>query len=170
VIDTATQMMLDIQRHNAFSTGRLLDAASNLSPDQLRTPLGEGSFGDLLATLIHMYDAQRIWLDRCRTGKNGPAHDVSDFPDIPTLRAAWDQLDSETEAYIASLDDATLHERVRYRTFSGHEGVFSRRDMLLQQALHGAQHRGEVALVVSGLGHSPGELDFAKFIHRQNGQ
>src|SRR5688572_13803987 len=106
MMDPMTQLMLDIHRHSSWANGQLLDAAGQLSPEQLRTPVGEGGHGDLLVTLVHMYDAQKTWLDRARTGETGPWLTVADFPDLASLRAAWEALDADMDAYLAGLDEA----------------------------------------------------------------
>ena len=59
-----------------------------------------------------MYDAQESWFERARSGKSGPVLDVEDYPDIPTLRAAWERLDADMDAYLAGLDEAALLEKV----------------------------------------------------------
>ena len=163
-MNAAVAQLLDIHRHSAWANRQLLNAADPLSPEQLRTPVGEGSIGDLFETLIHMYDAQQTWFNRICTGTSGPTLGPQDFADIAALRVAWEGLDVEMDAWLAGLDDATLTQPVSYRSFYGSEGTYSPRDLLLHQAFHSHQHRGEVALVLSKLGHSPGELDFIDYV------
>jgi uncharacterized damage-inducible protein DinB len=111
-----------------------------------------------------MYDAQKTWLDRARTGESGPWLTVADLPDLASLRVAWETLDAEMEAYLAGLNEAALLEKVSYRSYYGGEGNDSRIEMVLHQAFHSHQHRGEVALVLTQLGHSPGELDYNDYM------
>lgn len=163
-MDESTQIIRDLHRHSSWANRQLLNTAARLSQEQLRTPIGAGGIGNLLETLLHMYDAQESWFDRCRTGTSGPALDIADFRDIATLQAAWDRLDSAMDDYIAGLDAQSLAEPVSYRSFYGSEGTYPRREMLLHQAFHSHQHRGEVALILTQLGHSPGEIDFIDYI------
>ena len=163
-MDTATQLVLDVHRHSSWANSQLLSAAAQLPLQQLRAPIGEGGYGDLLETLVHMYDAQESWLDRARTGTNGPELNIQDFPDIPTLRAAWQKLDAEMDTYLASLDEKALLQPVFNRSFGGSESTFTRKDMMIHQAFHSHQHRGEAALILTQLGHSPGELDFIDYV------
>jgi uncharacterized damage-inducible protein DinB len=163
-MDPLTQLMIDIHRHSTWANGRLLDAAAQLSPEQLRTPVGEGGHGDLLETLVHMYDAQKTWLDRARIGESGPWLTVADFPDLVSLRAAWEALDADMDGYLAGLDGTSLLEGTPYRSFYGDEETLPRTEMVLHQAFHSHQHRGEVALVLTQLGHSLGELDYNDYM------
>lgn len=164
----ATDLLLEIQRHSAWANRQILKTAARMPVEQLRTPIGEGGYGDLLETLLHMYDAQKVWLDRLVKGENGPVLDIGEVADIETLRTLWDVLDSEMESYIAGLEDAALTEEVPYRSYYGSGGSFSRREMLLHQAFHSHQHRSEVALLLTQLGYSPGELDVIDYVLREN--
>jgi uncharacterized damage-inducible protein DinB len=164
MMDPMTQVVLDIHRHSVWANGQLLDAAAKLTPEELRAPIGEGGHGDLLETLVHMYDAQKTWLDRARIGESGPSLTVDDFPNLASLRAAWEALDADMDAYLAGLEEAALLEPVPYRSFYGGEGTYPRTEMVLHQAFHSHQHRGEVALVLTRLGHSPGELDYNDYM------
>ncbi len=159
-----SEMLLEIHRHSSWANGQILQAAARMPVEQLRTPIGEGGYGDMLETLLHMYDAQKAWFDRARTGTNGPALDIEVYRDIPTLAAAWRELDAEMEQYITGLDDQALEEEVAYRSYYGSEGTYSRDAMMLHQALHSHQHRGEVALLLTQLGYSPGEIDFLDYV------
>ncbi|CAN5873928.1 hypothetical protein BH24CHL4_BH24CHL4_11050 [soil metagenome] len=168
-MDSTAQLVLDIHRHSRWANGKLLDAAEHLAPEQLRTPIGEGGYGDLLETLLHMYDAQKTWLDRARIGESGPSPEIADYPDIPALRDAWEALDADMDAYLAGQDETALVEEASYRSFYGSEGTYARTDMMLHQAFHSHQHRCEVALVLTQLGHSPGELDYGDYVDIRDG-
>jgi len=84
--------------------------------------------------------------------------------DISALRAAWERLDADMNAYVAGLDEDALLELASYRSFYGSEGSYSRKDMMLHQAFHSHQHRAEAALILTQLGHSPGELDYGDYV------
>jgi uncharacterized damage-inducible protein DinB len=160
----ATDLLLEIQRHSAWANRQILAAAERMPVEQLRTPIGEGGYGDLLETLLHMYDAQMTWLERATTGTNGPVLGIAEVSSIAALRGLWDELDVHMEVYINGLSDAMLREVVSYRSYYGSEGRYSHRDMFLHQAFHAHQHRGEVALVLSQLGYSPGEIDVIDYL------
>lgn len=166
--NTSVNRWLELVRHAAWANNQLLNAAERLSPEQLRTPLGDGSFGDLLETLIHIYDADDTWFDRASTGSSGPALSPDDYPSIVALRPAFQQLAVKGEAYLMTLQDDALDERVSYRSYYGSEGTYTRSEMLSHQIMHAQQHRGEVALILSQLGQSPGEIDFLDYVEARN--
>jgi uncharacterized damage-inducible protein DinB len=137
-------------------------------PSSSARRLARGGYGDLLETLAHIYDAQKTWFDRAQTGRSGPRLDLAGAPDIPAVRAKWRQLDADMEAYIAGLDAAALSEAVSYRSYYGGKGSYTRAEMLLHQAFHAHQHRGELALLLTQLGHSPGELDVIDYLETRS--
>lgn len=165
----ATSLLLEIHRHSSWANRQILATAEGLPVELLRTPIGEGGYGDLLETLMHIYDAQKAWYDRAMTGTSGPALGIDEVPDIPALRSLWDELDADMERFIATLSDESLSEPVAYRSFYGSEGSYSRRDMLLHQAFHSHQHRGEIALILTQLGYSPGEIDVIDYLESKSG-
>ncbi len=72
-------------------------------------------------------------------------------------------------AYLSGLDEA---ESERQFTVSFPNGVsFSPRvhQVLSQLTVHLAQHRSELALIVTGLGHSPGELNLWDYLSEASG-
>src|SRR5580704_8758110 len=49
--------------YSAWASQRLVDAASQLSADQLSRDFGTAD-GSILGTLVHLYAADRLWLSR----------------------------------------------------------------------------------------------------------
>ena len=78
---------------------------------------------------------------------------------IADLRNQWDALDAENLAYLATLTDDQLTETLHIRSWIGWEMEAPRWQTLVHQAFHQHQHRGELAMALTNLGHSPGELD-----------
>jgi uncharacterized damage-inducible protein DinB len=70
------------------------------------------------------------------------------------------------DAYLASACDEDMEAEVTYRTARG-ETFMNRRGHLLTQAInHTTQHRSEVAVALTQLGHSPGDLDFVLYLRQ----
>ncbi len=66
--------------------------------------------------------------------------------------------------HVAELCADDLVEIIRYTNAKGEPQAYPRWQLLLHQALHAAQHRSEVALLLSQRGHSTGLLDYLIFI------
>lgn len=126
------------------------------------TELGVESFAGArspLETLRHMVQAESMWLAGItETGNDGrSAVPTESVADIQAYRAG---VSERFERYLANLPEGEL-ERQFGMTFPN--GMAVRPPVyqaLLQLAMHSAQHRSALTLMVTGLGHSPRELDF----------
>lgn len=154
----AREMLEGLYRHSQFANARLLDQAERLTGAQLDAER-PGAFGSIRVTLIHMMQAQYSWLRRFQMLDPVEPWPESAFPSIAALRGRWEPLDTETLAVVTSFSDQELLERIRMRAWSGWEIEAPRWQALIHQALHQHQHRGEIAMVLTTLGYSPGEID-----------
>lgn len=157
---TEKAMIQAMYGHSVWANGRLLEQADKLTPEQLAAPV-EGGIGTVYETLLHMMASQLGWLRRFRA--QDPV-EPPDPPDLASLRAAWKALDDETTGYIASLTDDDLAEVIHYRSWYGWERTSPRWQAVLHQAFHQHQHRGELAMVLTRFGHSPGEIDIFDYL------
>lgn len=154
----ARTMLEGIYQHSRFANGRLLDQAELLTGEELDAER-PGMFGSIRSTMQHMMQWQHGWLRRAQ-GLDPVAPWAPDaYPTFADLRNQWDALDTETLAYIAALTDDQLLERLDMRFWSGNVINAPRWQALVHQAFHQQQHRGEIAMVLTNLGHSPGGLD-----------
>ena len=66
-------------------------------------------------------------------------------------------------AFLATQDRERLEEVIAYQTTSGSPQQNVLWQILVHLVNHGTQHRSEVALALTSLGRSPGDLDFILF-------
>jgi len=140
------------------ATGRVLDAAARLTPEQFTGPpliRGANSPRDIL---VHVLDAESSWRERLRTGgqSDAPDLDPTDFPDPPALSRAWSTDEGQMRAWLATLDDdAVLAPVHRNRPLWQY---------LVHVVNHGTQHRAETAMILTHWGQSPGDLDLSFYL------
>ncbi|MGE3908277.1 MAG: DinB family protein [Chloroflexota bacterium] len=155
-------------RYNSWATSRVLDAAENLTAEQLHAP-GAAGHGSIRDTLVHMMAAHRGWLSWW-DGSMSPAAayglkmDPADYPDIAALRAAWREIDQQTEKFVSGLTDADPARNYAADMGNGQSWGMPLWGMMLHVANHGTQHRAEAAAMLTGFGHSPGNLDLLYFL------
>ncbi len=154
----ARTMLTGIYQHSQFANARLLDQAETLADEELDAER-PGMFGTIRVTLQHMMQAQHSWLRRSQGLDPVEPWTADAFPTIADLRNQWDALDAENLAYVATLTDDQLLEIIHIRAWSGWEMDAPRWQALVHQAFHQHQHRGELAMVLTNLGHSPGDID-----------
>jgi uncharacterized damage-inducible protein DinB len=151
--------------YNSWANARILDAATRV-PAELFTSAALGSC-QLRDTLEHILVAESIW----RLRWLGVAPESVEFPDtfstLAALRARWDEEDQQLYAFLDQLSDADLDRTLTYQR--GERGPDTRTlwHLLLHVVNHGTQHRSELAMLLTELGHSPGDLDFTVFVRER---
>jgi len=88
---------------------------------------------------------------------------AEDYPDVASVERFWANVHAQTMTFIATLTAEGDLERVYRRVLPAYRGgtTVERQlwEMMLHVANHGTQHRSEIALMLTALGHSPGDLD-----------
>lgn len=160
----------DIQyifKYNSWANKRILDAAANVTQEQFLAP---ASFphGGVRGTLAHALSAEWIW--RTRWQGESPTHLLKpeEFPTFDSLRTRWAEEEKLLMAFVDNLTNEKLNSTFNYKTTKG--DPFER---ILWQAMvhvvnHGTQHRGEVAALLTDMGHSPGDIDLMLFVSEQS--
>jgi uncharacterized damage-inducible protein DinB len=117
---------------------------------------------DALELYAHVLGAEHVWLARLE-GR------------VPRL-VVWPQLSLDDCAAVAAkntagfesvlgrMDDAALEQAVAYTNSAGQSFTSRADDILLHVALHGAYHRGQVALLLRRQGFTPATTDYIAFV------
>jgi uncharacterized damage-inducible protein DinB len=137
-----------------------LEWADSAALDALRK--SPGSDATSLTIYAHVLGAEAVWLARIA----GRTSDVAVWPaltldECATLAA---RNAAELHAIVASLTASELAREIDYRTSAGKAFRSTLEDILLHVALHGAYHRGQVALLIRGGDGEPIPTDYIGFI------
>ena len=157
------EMLRSLYGYNRWATERVLEAAGGLTPEQLDAPGGAGR-GSIRETLLHLVHTQRSWLvwwngSLSAAEAYGLQLDADRYPDLTTLRAYWEEVEQDTRRFLDTLTDADAARVYTDTLPNGMQFSMALWKMMLHVANHGTQHRSEVAAMLTGFGHSPGELD-----------
>jgi uncharacterized damage-inducible protein DinB len=155
------ELVTHLYEYNEWANDRLLGVASGLSADDLSAGRG-ASFGSILDSFVHVVDAQAVWLKRWRTGDARGMTFLEDESeiDLARVRAAFDTSHAGVREYVGGLDGEQLDASLVYRDSKG-ERSRPLWQLMTHVANHGTYHRGEIAMLLTGVGHSPGDLDFS---------
>lgn len=153
--------------YNYWANRRLLAKADDCSPEQL-TDKFDYAWDSILRTMAHVLGAEWAW--RQRIGGISPAKllDKDQFTTLAVLRSRWDEEEAAMRAYLDALSDADLEQVIEYKDTRGVEMSRTLWEILVHVVNHGTQHRAEVALYLTNLGHSPGDMDFTLFLRSQS--
>jgi uncharacterized damage-inducible protein DinB len=149
-----------------WANKKLFDVIWQLTPDEFRKPVA-GSYGSIRNTLVHMLSAEAGWLDRCGGPKRGPRLVPDDFPTVESVVQAWGRLEVQMRDFLSTLKDADLARRVEYSFDPAVTHSASVDELMQHAAIHGAHHRGQVALLLRVLGHAPGNVDMVIYTQTQ---
>jgi uncharacterized damage-inducible protein DinB len=110
----------------------------------------------------HVLGAEDVWLARLE----GRTPALAVWPDLSLdecATAARSNLEG-LQRYVASLKPADLSRGITYVNSAGNRFTSSVEDILLHLCLHGAYHRGQVALALRVSGAEPAPTDYIAFI------
>ena len=156
--------------YNEWANNRLLSVCEKLTPEQFSQSQGV-SWDSIETNLAHIVAAQVNWLSRWRTGRNSRATtELQDIAGLGPVRRAFDESHADLREFIAGLSDERLAQPLGFTDSSGTAYESALWQLLLHVANHGTYHRGEVAMALSGLGNSPGDLDYRRFEVTRSGR
>jgi len=158
------QDILVLFQYNAWSNAKILDAASNITQEQFLTP---ASFphGGLRGTLVHALSGEWIWRKRWEGIQQNPTLKPDEFPTIESLWARWANEESRLMNFVENLTEERLYSKIKYVSTEGypHERILW--ETMAHLVNHGTQHKTEAAAILTGLGHSPGDIDLIVYLN-----
>lgn len=137
--------------HLGWADRRVFDAVRDTTADPAAVEL-----------LSHVLAAEHIWLTRL-VGQPAvvPVWPILSLADCQRL--AEENL-AGLQAFVAGLSPAALREDIVYTNTAGQTYRTPTEDILLHVCLHGAYHRGQIAMVLKGSGGTPAPTDYIAYI------
>ena len=156
------QDMLFLYKYNQWSTAKILGAATGLTQDQFLAP-ADFPHGGLRGTLVHALFAEWIW--RNRWEGTSPTHRLKpeDFPTFESLHARWLEEEKLLLAFVENLTDEKLQSSFNYLSTEGKPNTRILWQAMAHMVNHSTQHKTEAAAILTGFGHSPGDIDMIWF-------
>lgn len=137
----------------------LLAAAAGLSDAQLDTPIAMGR-GNLRRTLIHIYAAEYVWLQRQSGVVEQPWFDESRALSVAELAGMFEALWPGRDRFLQGVAATQLDVLQPYRDSLGSLYQATLRDMLMQAIVHSIHHRAQAANMFRQLGQPVADLDY----------
>lgn len=149
-----------LEDYDVWATAKIFEQAGQLTPEQF-TASQPGDYRSVRDTLVHNMSTERNWRTGWQTGERISGLDPNDFPTCAAIAERWRVEDAITRDFLANLSDDDL-ERDFY-------GLGPMGMTITHLMLHGMQHRGELAMMLSAYGHSPGDIDLVFYLMEQAG-
>jgi uncharacterized damage-inducible protein DinB len=148
--------------YDRWATNRLLETVATLTEEQYRKDLGS-SFGGIRGTLVHIYGADWVWLQRW--GGNSPSALIKEdeIPTLQMLKQRWDDLRSELDGFLGSLTEEKLQASLNYRDTKGVPYSLPLYQQLQHRINHSTYHRGQIVTFLRQLGAKPQGTDLILF-------
>ncbi len=152
--------------HIGWAYERLRLAAARLSPDALdEQPLA--GMSSITGTLGHAINAEASWMSLIEIGTRRRIEPHADFE---AVAAAWERQSEATAAYLRDVTSEELDRSISSVVPRSQQRVeYTVREVLSHVAGHHAQHRAEVAALITHAGINPGELGLMDFLLEPQG-
>jgi len=148
-------------RYTIWANERVIQGARQLSAEQLNTPIRPG-FLSTLGLLVHLMDAERIWLSRWKGVFPQSRMSPADLPTLDALVADWEPRRADMLEFLAGVGDA--RQDVRYVSTKGEEFHNLLWHLIVHVLNHGTEHRSQVALYLALHGIDVGDLDLVHYL------
>ncbi len=155
------EMLATMFDYNAAMNVRLLDFAAKVPDEQLDAPSGY-SVGSLRQTLWHTVIVEAGWGRFCRSievDRTQPPP-IAPTDTIAIFQAFQTEESGQMRAFLAGLSDDDFAATLTQKSSDGSERSFIRWQVLTHILYHSAQHRSEIAEMLTRCGQSPGDTDF----------
>ena len=158
------QTVLILMQYNAWSTAKILDAASNVTHEQFlaSVPFPHGS---LRGTLVHALFGEWIWRKRWEGSPQNPKWKAEEFPTFGSLRARWADEETNLMSFVENLTEERLYSKFKYVSTEGVPYERAVWESIAHLVNHGTQHKTEAAAILTGFGHSPGDIDLIVYLN-----
>ena len=149
--------------YNFWANGQLIKKATQIDSVEFVEDLGVGH-GSLQLTLFHILNLEDVWFGLMENGEP-PASRLEKeyFASIEPFKTEWKRVEGNYLNYLDRAAEADLIAIVETKDQNDVVTPIPRWRMLQHVLYHSAQHRAEAALILTHLGHSPGNLDFINY-------
>lgn len=158
-----------LYEYNAWANQRVLEACGALSDEQFTRDLGS-SFRSVRDTLVHIFGAEWIWLERWHGRSPTALPPATEFSTLGGIRVRWAEVERDLMDFVAGLSVADLDRVIEYRNTRGNRFAYPLRSMLQHLVNHGTYHRGQVATLLRQLGAQPRPTDLLRYCDVLAGQ
>lgn len=152
------QLLLTDVRRSAWANLNLLEGCAALTAEERERDF-RISHGNILSTLSHIYDGERVWLHCLSTTADGgtwrlPTGEALEYS-FEALRQRWPELWDGFGRWIEAQSESSLGAELNLQLPGDVERRFPRWKILRHVLEHSSMHRGQVIGMIRMLGRQP---------------
>lgn len=155
-----------LYKYNQWANTKILDTAAQLDQEDYLIK-GSHPHRFLHGILTHTLFAEWIWRNRWTGVSPTTRLKPEDFPTLESLRTRWQAENLELERFIAAITEDSLNSPFQYSSTESVPFENILWESMAHVVNHGTQHRSEAAIILTELGHSPGDLDLILFTRKK---
>jgi uncharacterized damage-inducible protein DinB len=153
--------------YSYWANRKLFETVVQIKPKELAKTI-DGSRGCIRNTLVHLINAEALWLARCRKQTTPALLIPDDFTSGQSLADAWKPVETNMRQFLSTLHDADLDQTIEF-SIGGKTLTSPIGELLQHTANHAAHHRGQVSLLLRLLGYEPALFDLLLYHAQRRG-
>ena len=134
-------------------------------PAELMVQEMASSFPTLKDTMIHIWGAEEIWLERLMEVPTSPFLSFRFQGSLEEVFEGWIKKSEEFAAFVERLDEAAFEHVCAFKLLNGTEDARARHFMIHHCLNHSTYHRGQIVTMARSLGLTdPPSTDYIKYV------
>ncbi len=146
--------------YNFWANRKVWGHIMALSEEQFKRP-SDYSIGSVHKQVVHLMDAEAVWLARVGAATPEIFHEADVFPTYEAIRARWDDVEANWRSYLNGLPDGDIQGAAEY--ISRTDGRLYRTpiwESVMQIINHSTDHRSQILALIHQLGGATSPHDF----------
>jgi len=145
------ELLLQYAHYNVWANKLMIDAMTGISEAAAHRII-PSSFPTLHETMLHIWSAESIWLQRLQ-GAERPVWHMAIFKgSFAEGCAEWAKTSAALAAHLGEQTDESLHTVLAFRYRNGNGASLKRGDLLHHVFNHTTYHRGQLVTMLRQLG------------------
>ena len=145
------EILLQLAAYHIWANQLLLDVINQL-PEEKQKQEVPSSFRSLYKTVLHIYDAERIWWQRMKLQERIIVPSESFDDDMKELSSQLLQQNRQWNEWIANANEHQLQHVFQYQNSKREQFKQPVYQMLLHVFNHGTYHRGQLVNILRQIG------------------
>ena len=167
---TGLDLVRGLYDYHRWANRRLFDVAAALGEDLAARDVGKQfSFPTIKRMFGHLYGADWVWLSRWK-GTSPTKLPGAEFATLASIRAPWDELEKEQQAFVEALTASDLTREVAFKNTEGKPFKVTLWPLLQHVPNHATHHRSEIATMITMISGSPPDTGVNSYLLMRTGQ